>query len=365
MLTNIVAEESGGFVGQIPHIDDLDPAWLAARLGLNESCDVDVSPIGSGQVANCYRVAMLHDGVQIASAVAKTPSSDPTSRATASLQQLYLRETSFYQHLAPIISTRTPHCFAVEHDDDDNFFLLLEDMHPAHLIDQFDGLDEQMAKIGLAQLAALHGPTMHRGELHDARWLNGVSNALRPLYSAVVPTLFTSFLERYEASVSASTYSFVEKLGEDLELFSAYHSDFACVTHGDFRTDNLLFDAKATAVPLCVVDWQTVAVSSPMLDVAYFLTTSLGVEERERLEMRLLDFYLDELTVYGVDYPREVMLSEYARYTLQPIVMLVAAAGLVERTERGDRMFLTMIERGVRAATSWQSLDQIEHDAAS
>jgi aminoglycoside phosphotransferase (APT) family kinase protein len=137
------------------------------------------------------------------------------------------------------------------------------------------------------------------------------------------------------------------------------------VTHGDFRTDNLLIDACDGSVALAVVDWQTVGVGSPLLDVAYFLTTSLTPEDCARHEFELLDYYLAKLVDYGVAIPAEVARREFARYTLQPIVMLVAASVIVEQTERGDEMFLSMIERAIVAATRWDAIDELERRAAT
>lgn len=352
-------------MGRIPGIDDLDVDWLAGRLGASAVGELHVVPVGSGQVANCHRLTFESAGGLKVSVVAKSPSIDETSRSTASMQHLYLRETSFYRELADSISTRTPRCFFVERDESDDFLLLLEDMSPVREVDQFDGLDVELAKRGLQQLAGLHGPTTARIDLHQADWLGGVAENLAPLYDAVLPSLFEGFLERYKDDIDESTFEFVRRLSSNLGALSNYEVFSTCVTHGDFRTDNLLFDAKGGEVPLCVVDWQTIGVGSPLLDVAYFLTTSLSTPERERHENELLDYYLELLSSYGVEIPREVAEREFARYTLQPVVMLVCAAVLVERTERGDRMFLSMIERGIAAATKWNAFAQLETDAAT
>ena len=346
-------------MGTVPLLEDIDAAWLSSCLGLEGDFELERTSIGSGQVAQCHRFVLRSpDGAQF-SVVAKTPSSDDTSRSTAALQQLYVRETSFYAQLASHITTRTPHCYYAQGEGNDSFLLLLEDMVPTLDVDQFDGLSIAMARTGLRELAGLHGPTMGDTSLHDAEWLNGVANALRPLYAAVLPSLFAAFLERYANSIDEGTAQFVRELADALTLFSEYQSPHACVTHGDFRTDNLLFGAQGGSVALCVVDWQTVGVGSPMLDVAYFLTTSLSPEEREAHEEELLRYYVEQLTAHGVSFSEDLVRREYARYTLQPVVMLVAAAGLVERTPRGDAMFLSMIERGVRAARQWRAFDEL------
>ena len=103
------------------------------------------------------------------------PSTNDVSRSTAALQHLYEREVSFYQHLAASIATRTPHCYFAERDDTDNFLLLLEDLSPSAVIDQFVGVSIGTARAGLAALAGLHGPTHAKTPLHDAPWLRGVA----------------------------------------------------------------------------------------------------------------------------------------------------------------------------------------------
>ncbi len=351
-------------MGSIPSIDQINSDWLSSRLSIAASTNIATERVGNGQVAQCIRFTLSSSEGDF-SFIAKAPSQDETSRATAKMQQLYLRETSFYKFLAPTLETRTPECFFVERDDEDNFLILLEDMAPANVADQFEGITKEMAMTGLKELAGLHAPTMNNTELHNADWLGGVSTSLAPLMEAILPTLFSQFIDRYADSVDEELLSFVKRLSNSLEAFRGYKPYAPCVTHGDFRTDNLLFDAKGGEVPLCVVDWQTVSVGSPMLDVAYFLTTSLTAEDRDRYEDELINFYLTELSRLGGSMPLEIARKEFSRYTLQPVVMLVCAAVLVERTERGDRMFMTMIERGINAANKWNALDELEKHAAS
>jgi aminoglycoside/choline kinase family phosphotransferase len=356
---------TGGFrVTLVPSVDELDAAWLSHHLSLRGITNVTVTSVGQGQVAHCYRLSIEHDA-GTSSVIAKVPSNNDVSRATAALQHLYEREVSFYQHLASSIATRTPRCYVAERDDTDNFLLLLEDLSPSAVIDQFAGVSLASARAGLSALAGLHGPTHARTELHDAPWLRGVSTELRPLYESVLPILFDQFLERYDARLDEELRTMVLALKDRLALFSEYVTPFPCVTHGDFRTDNLLIDACGGAVALAVVDWQTVGVGSPLLDVAYFLTTSLSPEDCAGHEFELLDYYLTKMRGYGVEIPVDVARHEFARYTLQPIVMLVAASVIVEQTERGDDMFLAMIERALVAASRWDAIAELERRAAS
>lgn len=346
-------------------IEELTAEQVARWLGLDGDLALTRTRIGTGQVAHCFRLELANKFGTAKRVVAKGPSSDETSRSTAALQRLYLRETSFYRELAPLLTTPTPACFHVEYGDDDSFLLLLDDLSPAQSVDQFDGLTLAQAEHGIDALASLHGPTRHLTHLFDAPWLRGASQALAPVHAVVLPAFFEQFLERYGALLDSDTDEIVRALGARISDFSGYHSPYECVVHGDFRTDNLLFDAGGGTVPLAVVDWQTVAVASPFLDVAYFLTTSLSDRDVVRYEEQLLARYLERMASYGVDVDPVIARQEFARYTLQPVVMLVAAAVIVERTDRGDRMFLEMIRRGAASARRWNALGELDRHVAT
>jgi len=348
----------------IPTIEQLDAAWFADVVGTPDDATVSFDQVGTGQVAHCYRV-LVRSSESEQTFIAKVPSTDPTSRATAAGQRLYLRETSFYRSLAPRIATRTPCCYFVDRDDDDNFLLLLEDVGPVSDVDQFAGLSSDQAREGLRQLAHLHAATLHDTELHGAPWLDGYAKTVAPVVREILPALFDQFLERYHDAIDEETRTVVTALRQRLGLFSGYVTPHPAVQHGDFRTDNLLFEAKDGQLPLVVVDWQTVAVGSPLLDVAYFIVTSLSTEDCGRDDEALLNFYLEFLEGLGGRLDRDVARREFARYTLQPIVMLVAASVIVARTERGDRMFLSMIRRAVTATVRWKGLEELVESATA
>ena len=337
---------------------------IATVLGLNDHpWTAESTRIGNGQVAECHRwIFTTGDGATV-SVVSKTPSADETSRSTAKLQHLYRRETSFYRELLSVVDITTPALRHVEYSEDDSFLIVLEDLTDAQSVDQFSGLSLDQATTALRELAGLHAPTMNNSDIFQRPWLGGVTTSLAPLYEAVLPALFEQFLDRYGDVIEDRTRHTVELLAQRLGTFSGYTPPFRSVIHGDYRSDNLIFGGRGGEVPLAVVDWQTVTVGSPLLDVAYFITTSLTGPDRVTHESALIDFYLDQLAERGVSIPIEVARHEYARYTLQPVVMLVAASVIVERTDRGDAMFLTMIRRAVDAVEEWEAFEELERDA--
>src|SRR6202035_1189744 len=116
--------------------------------------------------------------------------------------------------------------------------------------------------------------------------------------------------------------------------------------HGDFRLDNMLFGAPGSPRPLTVVDWQTVAWGGAMTDAAYFIGSGLEIDERRAHERELFGEYFDALAGHGVEgIESEDCWSEYRRLTFAGILMAIVASMLVERTERGDEMFMAMLAR--------------------
>lgn len=338
-------------------VDELSPEALTALLASSEVtggeavATVERRTVGLGQVASCIELTLgLADGRE-AMVVAKVPSDDPTSVATAAAQHLYEREVRFYAELAATVSIRTPRCAHASFDEaSGRFLLLLESLCPVGAADQLDGLDPARAELAVAELAGLHAPHWGVEPNGATAFLGGVGESLRPMYLELIPLLIDTFLDRYGERLSPAAREVVVWLRARLGAYLGDRGAPRTVTHGDFRTDNLLFDGRGGEVPIATVDWQTVGIGPGALDLAYLLTTSLEPAVRAEVEATLLALYHDRLGALGVrGYPLEALRTDYARHAFQGVLMLTCAAVLVGQTVRGDAMFLAMIERSATA----------------
>lgn len=353
-------------MGSVPPVGDvvldaaerLEPSTLTGLLassrltGGRRVLGVDRRRIGAGQVASCFELSLTLEGAaDTVSVVAKVPSEDPVSLATANGQRLYEREVRFYATIAETVSIRTPACHHAAYDaTSGRFLLLLESLAPSAACDQLESLDPDRAELAVRELAGLHAPYWDDPTADAAAFAKGVGESLGPLYLEVVPVLLSTFLDRYGDALTAPARGVVEWLRTNLGAYLSSRRGPETVLHGDFRTDNLLFGGRGGEVPVATVDWQTLGHGQAALDVAYLLTTSLDTEARRREESRLLETYLERLGELGVSgYALPELEADYAVYAFQGIVMLACAAVLVERTDRGDAMFLTMIERSAAA----------------
>ena len=80
-----------------------------------------------------------------------------------------------------------------------------------------------------------------------------------------------------------------------------------------------------------------------MTDVSYFLSAGLAPEMRRANERELVGQYHDELQRLGVrDYGLDQCWTDYRRTAVHGVFMGVFSALAVERTERGDALFLAM-----------------------
>ena len=95
-----------------------------------------------------------------------------------------------------------------------------------------------------------------------------------------------------------------------------------------------------------VVDWQTLAWGGASLDVAYFIGGCLSADDRRSHEDDLLTHYHDALRSGGVtDYSLDDLRRDTRRDAFGGILMAIVASMVVQRTTRGDLMFLTSTTR--------------------
>ncbi|GBD25211.1 hypothetical protein HRbin30_00526 [bacterium HR30] len=337
--------------------EDLDPQWLTHVLepffpDLGQVRALRYERIGTGQMGLNVRAWLDYEGGKRvtgpASLVCKFASRDPASRATGVALRSYEIETNFYRQVASRIPLPVPRCFFAGFDPEGgDFLLVLEDVTPAEVGDQLVPCTLEQARSALDALAAIHAATWNHASLSELEWLNRRNSEQLAQIAGFVQAAAPVFLQRYSAQLEARH---VRVLEEFLPLVTEWlelpRGPFALV-HGDFRPDNLLFlHQRAAPYRVLVVDWQTVSWGAPLADVAYFIGGAFDPQQRRRYESDLLQFYCQRLRRRGVrDLSFLRCAEDHTFFSFGGLVMAVAAAVLVERTPRGDEMFLTMFAR--------------------
>jgi hypothetical protein len=315
------------------------------------------SPVGAGQMAESRRLQLEYDGPTTgpSTLVAKVPSQDPTSRQMAAATGVYRREVLFYQQFAQQLGLSTPTAYhASVNDDASDFVLILDDLAPARAVSQIDGAEPRDIRMALAEAAALHATSWAHRDLGND-WLPGDA-IWQMLASAVAPAMPT-FTERFGRYLAEGDVDTLNDVAASAVAWTGLLRERQCLWHGDFRLDNLLFDAHGGKIPLSVVDWQSVMVGPALIDVAYLLGTSIETARRRADEQGLVAGYHESLTSH-----RNVKLTwadcwhQYRAHAVYGVILTVAVSLGVEKTERGDAMFGAM---GRRCAAQVRDLDSL------
>lgn len=340
---------------------DLDADGLTGALHASGALDPDVrvvavdqEPVGTGQMGDCLRLALTYDREVDAprTVVAKLPSSDETSRATGMALRTYEVEVRFYQELADRLPVRSPVC---HHADIDvatgDFVLLLEDLAPARQGDQVAGCTPDQAALVLEEAARLHAPLWGDPTLVTLEWPVQWSQESQDAMQAMLTVLWPNFVERYGDALDDDVVALGHRFVAGLPAYYAHRPEPHTVIHNDYRLDNLLFGTPEGGPPVAVVDWQTVGVGPALLDVSYFLGAGLSVEDRRAHEEDLVRGYHAALTAGGVEgFGWDRCWDDYRVFSFAGLHMAILASMVVERTDRGDAMFLAMAGRHGRQA---------------
>ena len=334
----------------------LDADGLTAALHASGALDpsalviaVDQRAVGTGQMGDCLRLALTYDREvdAPASVVAKLPSSNETSRATGMAMRTYEVEVRFYQQLAADLPVRSPRCHHAEIDlGSGDFVLLLEDLAPAEQGDQVAGCTVEEARLVLAEAARLHAPRWGDPTLDRLDWAVRWSQESQDAMHAMLTVLWPNFVERYGDDLDDDVVAMGSRFIAGLGAYYAHRPEPHTVIHNDFRLDNLLFGTPEGGPPVAVVDWQTVGVGPALGDVSYFLGAGLGVGDRRAHEEDLVRGYHEALLASGVEgYAWDRCWADYRAFAFSGFHMAVLASMIVERTDRGDAMFLAMAGR--------------------
>lgn len=326
--------------------DQLSTDWLRHALGFALS-DFEVEPLGAGSgIIGLVTRVHLASPAGPPSIIAKFPSPVAENRAVAQTYDMYGREVAFYRGIAPGISLRVPTCYYADLDrDTGDFVLLLEDLQDMRVGDQVAGCSSADADLVIRGIAKLHASTWERDASdtlirHDnPAQRDGMIGGFRmgwPLVRERFSDLVPPGGDHLERSMPAAVP----------RLLAEMCRPPMCVAHADVRLDNVMFGDRGIAL----VDWQSVCMSAPEQDLAYFVTQSLSDEVRnaEDWVARYHQALLDE----GVDYPLTECRRRYRISALYLLCYAVIIAGTLDMgNERGRVLARTLLGNSLRSLT--------------
>lgn len=331
----------------------IDAAWLTQVL---QHAGVDAvvrsftaANVGTGQIGESVRFkldyARAGDDAP-ASLVGKFPSPGEESRATGVMLGNYIREVRFYQQLAPTALIHTPRCYFTDVEEaTSEFVLMMEDLSPAEQGDQLKGVSLDQARLVVLEAAKLHASHWGDDRLDELPWVSGSKAApAGPVSDEMVSMLWQGFRARYGERLEPSWVEVGERLASRYGALMDLHDGPRCLTHNDFRPDNMMFASERGGYPVTTLDWQSFAYGAGPTDVAYFLAGALPADVRRAAEPELLALYHGKLVELGVaGYSTDDLRRHYGQGAYLLFLTAFFAAMVVTQTERGDRMFLRML----------------------
>ncbi len=339
----------------IPTIDDLTPAWFTSALHSSGALDdeyqvtaVELSPFGdaASMMSSLHRAALTYDGPTTApgSLVVKLASPSEGQLFVAGLFKFYEREIRFYDEIAERMTIEVPRChLAAINPENQHFVLVLDEVSGRRAIDQIDGVGRADAETALRELASLHAP-------HWGSDLSSKSSTFLPfdgpLLHQVLPDHFAGDWAKVRPKVAKELPAAFVELCDNWStiapavLAGMHGPDTLC--HGDFRSDNLLFDADGEVL---VLDYQLAAVASGLTDVAYFISQSVDDEVAAAHGDELIQIYVDQLASLGIEIDHADAMDRYRAGLVFYISIPVGMLAFDHTPERADQLGRTMLRR--------------------
>ena len=333
------------------HHEQLTNTWLSEALGYPvEDHRVEVFGEGTSIIGMVTRVH-LTSATGPASIIAKFPSPAAENRAVAATYDMYRREIMFYRDVAPNIDLRVPQCYYAEHDEAGEYFvLLMEDLNDWTIGDQVAGCTEEQATALVKGLAAFHANTWntpldivsHNNPAQRDGMIGGFGVGW-----PVVCEQFAELIPTKGADLGDKVAPCVPRLLDEMTQAPV------CIGHADVRLDNVFFKGDAIAL----VDWQSVCITAPEQDLAYFVTQSLPHDVRNAQDWVALyhQSLTEHLTSQGIEYSLEQCRARYrvcAAYLLCYAVIISGTLDLAN--ERGMALGRTLF------GNAMQALDELD-----
>ena len=344
-------------------LSEITKEWVAAKLNAKNLTGIRLEPMGEG-VGMMSAMAVVHlewddktKGPN--SIVIKLAASNETNRNVAKQFNLYLKEVSYYKELAPMTLARSPKIYSADHDEQHNFFLLMEDASEYRMGSQVTGADLQESKMCLDFLATLHASLWNK--VDDIAWLPNMSKSenaknMELGCSAGWPQLLEFFGEFVSGKINSKKNDYLNSIASLQAKLDRAPRTFI---HGDFRMDNMLFGQKPEHDPLMVVDFQGPLKGNGIYDVAYFLGHSAQTEVRRENEESLIREYSETINKQGITgYNFDQAWTDYRIAILYAWTVAVVIAGTMDpANERGFAWMSKMVERNSRAIEDLKCLE--------
>lgn len=314
---------------------------------------------GIGQMSALARFELTYDGAPgPGSIVVKLHAPYQAMRDVGIRYEMFARETEFFRTIGAEVTVPIPTVYYAGWDAARaRNAIVMQDMTTWHWPDQLTGATQHQAECCIDALAKL-GARHWGADFSKHKWLpDSREPVLRQLagdYGHVVPHT----LQRLADFLTPETRAAAERIAANMGwLLEAIAKPPQVLTHYDSRLENFVF-AGADASELALIDWQLVARLRPGWDFAYFLGTSLTVEDRRRWQAALTARYLEGLKAGGVsNYGAAAFETDFRLGTMAiTIIPVIGGAAFDIDNERSKALFGAILSRSLTSVVENNSL---------
>jgi hypothetical protein len=337
--------------------DQLTPEWLtialrnAGVLGDANVTGLTTTPVGEGigMLGVIARAELTYDRETEApaSVVAKFATPIEGNRAIAMAFRMYEREIHFYRRIAPTVGVAAPMSYAGEVDPDSgDCVLLMEDLSGYDTGDQVVGCTAEQAMVIIDAVVPLHAEFFNNIDsrlegvprMDGETQIAGISGACAVGWDPCMQ-MFGDGVAQEIKDVKEQFVAAVPELHRML-----CRGDVSAI-HGDLRLDNLMFGQPGQR-PVVLLDW-SLAISTPLQDVAYLISQNVQLEERRAHEQELIEHYHSRLVELGAeDYSLVQCWHDYEKAVLYLFSYAVVIAGTLDPSnDRGAAFMKELVSR--------------------
>ena len=331
--------------------DDITVDWMQRAMtaggtsGFPEIESLEIEKLSDvanamGNLFRCRVIARSGVATSPASVVVKLPTSNALALKLAKWLSLHRREYVYYRDIAPHSQVRVPSLLYGDLDARGHrFVLVLEDLGGMEAIPQSVGVGVEKARRAIRAIAELQGRFW---EATDEPALAACGAFLTAKQRRIMQTLYLLALplafERFGNLFTADTRRLAEALGSRLDAhFAAVSKGPKTVVHGDYRGDNVLFGGEGLG-DFAVIDWQGCGIGCGMYDVAFFLATSVSVDDRRRVEHDAVGEYHDIVCRMGAEnYSRDDCWRSYRQNMLGTLMPMVLGSAGIDVSDKALR----------------------------
>ena len=351
---------------------DVTREWLREALAAgaaSAAAEVDsvaVEPLSDvvnamGNLSRCRVTAPGGGAADPATVILKLPTTNPLALRLANWLAIHRREYVFYRDVAPHTDLKAPALLYGDYDERSHrFVLLLEDLGGMQAVPQGDGVGIERARRAIREIATFQARFWEAG---DDPALAACGPFLTPGQRRIMQTLYLltlpPALERFGELFTDDTRRLAEAFGTRIDAhFAAVAQGPGTIVHGDFRGDNVLFGREGED-DFAVIDWQGCGFGCGMYDVAFFLATSVTIEDRRALERDAVNEYHEIVSAGGAkNYSQDDCWRSYRQNMLATLMPMVLGAGGIDIEDESLKNQTRKLLR--RTVTAIEDLDSGE-----